>query len=228
MKISASIMCADLTNLERECLKLELAGVDRIHIDIMDGNFVPNIVLGFDFIRELRKVTGLPLEVHLMTYEPEKYLKYILPNDVQYICIHAEVSKNIEYIIDMIKDSGRKAGVAINPSTPLKDILPYLEKIDMITFMTVEPGFAGQPFEQEVIEKIKEIKNIIKKNKYDIELETDGHMDEETVPEVVCHGVDVIVAGSSSLFKKGMDYREATKNIRSWVRASEKEADRCI
>ncbi len=218
MIISASIMCADLMNLEKECLKLELAGVDRIHIDIMDGRFVNNIELGFSIIKAIRRVTALPFEIHLMTIEPDKYLDKLLDCDGEFICFHIETTENIDDLVQRIRQKNKKAGIVINPQTPAEYLLPYLQSVDMITFMTVEPGFAGQPFKPDVIHKIRLIKKAITEKDYDVELETDGHMDELTVPEVCKSGANAIVAGSSSLFIKGTDYREAVKKIRSWVK----------
>lgn len=216
--ISASIMCADLTNLEKECMKLELAGADRLHIDIMDGHYVNNIVFGLPFVRDMRKVTELPFEVHLVAYDPEKYVDYLLGCNVQYICFHAESTKDISGILDTIRGRGVKTGLVLNPSTSFSEALPYLEQLDLINFMTVEPGFAGQAYNPGVIHKIREAKKVIEEKKLAIELETDGHMDEVTIPEVTAEGVQVIVAGSSSLFGKSYGYREAIRRIRSWAK----------
>jgi len=217
MIISASIMCADLTNLEKECLKLELAGVDRIHFDIMDGCFVPNIVFGFSFIKELKRHSNLPFEVHLMVVEPEKFIDELLGYGIEYICAHLESTKNMDDIIRTIKDKGGKAGIAVKPQTQAEEVLPYLDRVDLVTFMTVEPGFAGQPYKPEVVNKIREIKALINQNGYVVELEADGHMNEETIPEVVRNGVEIVVAGTSSLFKPGLGYKRAVKMMRSWV-----------
>jgi ribulose-phosphate 3-epimerase len=217
MLISASIMCADLANLEKECLKLELAGVDRIHFDIMDGNFVDNIVLGFALIKRLKKVAGIPFEVHLMALRPEKFIAELLDNGVEYICVHLEAAGDIAGIIKQVREAGAKIGLAINPRTAVTELEPYLGQIDMVTFMTVEPGFAGQAYQPEVVNKIKAVKEMIENNRYRVELEADGHMDQNTIPEVVANGVEIIVAGTSSLFKPGIDFKSAVKSIRSWV-----------
>jgi ribulose-phosphate 3-epimerase len=226
MLISASIMCADLANLEKECLKLELAGVDRIHFDIMDGNFVDNIVLGFALIKTLKKVTGIPFEVHLMVLKPGKFIAELLDNGVEYICIHLEAAGDIAEIIKQVREKGAKIGLVINPQTPVTKLEPYLDKVDMITFMTVEPGFAGQTYQPDVVKKIKAVKEIIENNRYHVELEADGHMDQNTIPEVVANGVEVIVAGTSSLFKPDVDFKSAVKSMRSWGRACRLEENR--
>jgi ribulose-phosphate 3-epimerase len=218
MKISASIMCADLTNLEKECMRLELAGVDRLHIDIMDGHFVNNIVFGLPFVKELRKVTALPFEVHLVAYDPGKYMAYLLGCGVRYLCFHVEAARGIPDLLDRIRADGVRTGLALNPATPFSEALPFLPKLDLIDFMTVEPGFAGQAYDPSVVGKIREAKEVIDEKGLSIELESDGHMDETTIPEVTGSGVTVVVAGSSSLFGKPYGYREAVRRIRSWAR----------
>jgi ribulose-phosphate 3-epimerase len=217
IKISASIMCADLGNLEEECLKLELAGVDRIHIDIMDGMFVNNIVFGFPFIKMFKKITNLPLECHLMINKPEKFIELLLENEADFINVHIESTNSMNSIIDSIKNNNKKIGIVLNPETDFECINKFLKEIDLIVFMTVNPGFAGQKFDSKVINKIIRLKNFIDKKGFKIELEADGHMDETTIPIVVNNGIQTVVLGSSSLFKGVSSYKNY-RNIVSMIR----------
>ena len=153
VKLSASVMCADLANLEVECLRLEVAGIDRLHFDIMDGRFVDNIELGFSIIKRLRKISDMDFECHLMVLEPQKFIDILLKLAVEYISIHFESVRETKYLLQKIRSTNSKAGIAINPETDLDNIIPLLPAIDQILFMTVSPGFEGQPFKNEVLKK---------------------------------------------------------------------------
>lgn len=220
IKLSASIMCADLSNLEVECLRLEVAKVDRIHFDIMDGLFVNNIELGFSLIRALREISDLAFECHLMVLKPERYIDVLLELGIEYICVQIESVKKLKSISEKIRNGKSKIGIAINPDTSIDKIKPFLGDIDQVCFMTVLPGFAGQPFRPDVLRKIKELKNIIRIEKYNVEIETDGNMNKKTIPEVVRSGADVLVLGSSSLFaikQNPKKYKTIVNEIRDCI-----------
>ena len=220
INLSASMMCADLANLEVECLRLEVAKIDRLHFDIMDGRFVKNIELGFSLIKKLKRISNLVFECHLMVLEPEKYIDLLLKLGIEYICIHPESIKEIKPVLKKIRVNNCKAGIVINPETNLDRIVSLLPNVDQVTFMTVSPGFAGQSFKPGVLKKIRKLKNIIEKKKYKIEIGTDGNMNKETIPAVVRNGANVIVLGSSSLFcknKKHYGYKTTVNKIRKWT-----------
>ncbi len=222
VKLSASMMCADLANLEVECLRLETAGIDRLHFDIMDGKFVDNIELGFSLIKRLKEISNLAFECHLMVLDPQRFIDILLESEVEYISIHFESVNETEYLLQKIRSNNSKAGIAVNPETDVDNIFPLLPNIDQILFMTVSPGFSGQPFKNEVLEKIKALKGIIEINKYNIEIETDGNMSDITIPKVVTNGADAIVLGSSSLFNrnnKSYGYKAIVKEIKRWTRS---------
>ena len=220
VKLSASVMCADLANLELECLRLEIANIDRIHFDIMDGMFVDNIELGFSLLETLRKISDLPFECHLMVSKPEKYIDILLGLGIEYICVHLEATKKMQSIINKVIKSKSRIGIVVNPDSRIDSLIPLLQYIDQVCFMTVSPGHAGQTFKSNVLKKIKEIKNIIKREGYKIEIEADGNMSKRTIPEVVKCGVDILVLGSSSLFTKKQQlfkYKTIINEIRRWA-----------
>jgi len=213
VKISASIMCADLLNLEKEYYRLILSGIDRIHYDVMDGVFVNNIELGFSLLGQLEEISEIPVECHLMTVNPENKVEILLKHNVEYICFHPEQAKKTENLIERIKEERKKAGIVINPDTELKQIVPLIKDLDFIIFMTVYPGFAGQPFKPQALKKIHEIKKIIETENYKVELGADGALSEKTIPDVLKSGVENLILGSSSLFKVKGNYKNYKKTI---------------
>ncbi len=195
VKIAPSILAADLTSLKEEIRKIEEAGADLIHIDIMDGAFVPNITFGPEMVRAIRKVTELPLDIHLMIHNPQKFIKPFLQAGSDVVTVHIEASGDIGGAIRLIKEGKKKAGIAINPKTPLLAIEEFLEKVDMVTVMSVYPGFAGQIFIPAVIPKLKELKDLITKRNLKVEIEVDGGIDTTTAPEVIKAGADILASG---------------------------------
>ncbi len=195
VKIAPSILAANLTSLREEIRRVEEAGADLVHIDIMDGAFAPNITFGPEMVRAIRKITELPLDVHLMINNPQKFIKPFLQAGSDLLTVHIEASGNIEEAIGLIKEGKKKAGIAINPKTPLLAIEEFLEKVDMITVMSVHPGFAGQIFIPAVIPKIKELKDLIIKRNLKIDIEVDGGINTTTAPEVIKAGADILASG---------------------------------
>ncbi len=195
VKIAPSILAANLTSLREEIGRIEEAGADLVHIDIMDGAFAPNITFGPEMVRALRKITELPLDVHLMINNPQKFIKPFLQAGSDILTIHIEASGNIEEAIKLIKEGKKKAGIAINPKTPLLAIEEFLEKAEMVTVMSVYPGFAGQIFIPAVIPKIKELKDLITKRNLKVEIEVDGGINTVTAPEVIKAGADILASG---------------------------------
>jgi ribulose-phosphate 3-epimerase len=197
IKIAPSILSADFSRLGEEVLAVGKAGADMIHVDVMDGHFVPNITIGPLVVSSLSKVTKLPLDVHLMIENPDKYIEVFAKAGATIISIHAEASKNLEKDLALIERSGAKPAVVINPGTGLKAIEKILDKVSMILLMTVNPGFEGQKFMPEVLPKVKELRNILNSRKLTADIEVDGGINVETAPEAIKAGANILVAGSA-------------------------------
>ncbi len=192
--IAPSILSSDFANLESEIKKVEKDGADWIHVDVMDGHFVPNITIGAPVVKSIRKVTSLPLDVHLMIETPEKYIKDFANAGADIITIHYEAcANNINELINLIKSFGKKVGISIKPKTPASVLTPYINNIDLILIMTVEPGFGGQKFMPDCAEKITEIKQIAPKQ---VIIEVDGGINKETAKYCILRGANALVAGS--------------------------------
>jgi ribulose-phosphate 3-epimerase len=216
-KISSSIMCIDYTRFVEEIRALEKIGVDYIHFDVMDGHFVPNFTLGPDLMRSVRLITDIPMDIHLMVEKPENYIGLFEPRAGDIVCIHQESTVHLQKVLTSIKETGVKAGVALNPSTPLCMIQHVLRDVDIVLVMTVNPGFAGQELIPETLEKIKELKMIIIENGLDIEIEVDGNVSFENARKMKKMGADIFVAGTSSLFNRGMDMVQAGEKLKAIV-----------
>lgn len=202
--IAPSILAADFGNLKAQVKEAELAGADMIHVDVMDGHFVPNITIGPLVVRDIRKVTKLPLDVHLMIAEPSKYIDEFRRAGSDIITIHAESEKKIGSLLSRIKSSGAKAGISLRPKSGLDLIRGHLKKVDMVLLMTVEPGFGGQGFMREVLPKIERLRKI-----YNGDIEVDGGIYKNTAKEAIKAGANILVAGTA-IFK--------TKNIKQAIR----------
>ncbi|QSZ26668.1 ribulose-phosphate 3-epimerase [Aceticella autotrophica] len=197
MKIAPSILSADFGCLIEDIKKIERAGADLLHIDVMDGHFVPNITIGPGVIRSLKNRVSIPFDVHLMIDEPEKYINEFVKAGADIITVHQEACIHLNRVIQIIKDCGIKAGVALNPSTPVEMLEYVLSDIDMVLLMTVNPGFGGQKFIDSMIDKISDL-NSTKKNKpFKFEIEVDGGISKSNIKIVTDAGADIIVAGSS-------------------------------
>ena len=195
IKISPSILSADFSNLGRDVAKVKEA--EWIHVDVMDGHFVPNITIGPSIVKALRKITDKFLDVHLMTESPEKYIETFAEAGANLITIHAEACENLEELIGLIRKNNCKAGISIKPKTSVKDIEGVLDKVDLVLVMTVEPGFGGQDFMPEVVPKIRELKSLVDKRNLSLEIEVDGGVNRDNCSEVAEAGADVLVAGSA-------------------------------
>ncbi len=195
VKISPSILSADFSRLGEEVRAIDAAGADYIHIDVMDGHYVPNLTFGMPVIKSIREITNKPFDVHLMISNPQDYIEQYAAAGADIITVHQESYDHLDRLLDRIKKLGKKAGVSINPSTN-ENVLEYvLDKLDLILIMTVNPGFGGQSFIPEQLEKIKRVKNMI--GNRPIEIEVDGGITPENVDFCKDAGADVIVAGSA-------------------------------
>jgi ribulose-phosphate 3-epimerase len=197
IKIAPSILSADFTRLGEQVQAVEAAGVDRIQIDVMDGRFVPNITFGTQVVASLRPLTQLKLETHLMVEPPEDFIESFAEAGADTIIIHQEATPHLHRAIQQIHALGKKAGVAINPSTPAALLSEVIGNLDLVLVMTVNPGFGGQEFIMETLPKIRQIRRQIEENRLECEVEVDGGINLETAPLVVEAGADVLVAGSS-------------------------------
>ena len=197
LRIAPSILSADMGNLTAEIADAEAAGVDWIHLDVMDGHFVPNITFGPMVVKVARAATKLPLDVHLMIEEPERYVEDFANAGADIISIHAEAVTHLQRGLVQIRELGKKAGVVLNPHTP-EDVLRYvMDRVDLILVMSVNPGFGGQAFIPDVLPKLRALRRMIDQSGYDIELEVDGGVSPKTVRAVVEAGASVVVAGSA-------------------------------
>jgi ribulose-phosphate 3-epimerase len=197
IKLAPSILAADFARLGEQVREAEQAGADRIHVDVMDGHFVPNITMGPVVVKALRPVTKLPLEVHLMIEHPIRFLDAFAEAGADAMLVHAENAVNLHRTVEHIKALGKKAGVVINPATSPVAAVEILPDVDLVLVMTVNPGFGGQKFIAGMIDKVRRVRRMIDQTKRDIELEVDGGIDAETTPRVVEAGARVLVAGSA-------------------------------
>ncbi|WP_427138522.1 ribulose-phosphate 3-epimerase [Psychrobacillus psychrodurans] len=197
VKIAPSILAANFSKLGEEVLEVEKAGAELIHIDVMDGHFVPNITMGPIVVEALRPLTKLPLDVHLMIENADQYIESFAKAGADYITVHVEACPHLHRTIQLIRSFGVKPGVVLNPHTPIETIQHVLEDIDIVLFMTVNPGFGGQKFIHSVVPKVKQLSDIIKERNLSIEIEIDGGINEETIKPCVEAGATILVAGSA-------------------------------
>ncbi|MEK3952982.1 ribulose-phosphate 3-epimerase [Psychrobacillus sp. FSL K6-1464] len=197
VKIAPSILASNFSKLGEEVLEVEKAGAELIHIDVMDGHFVPNITMGPIVVEALRPLTKLPLDVHLMIENADQYIESFAKAGADYITVHVEACSHLHRTIQLIRSFGVKPGVVLNPHTPIETIQHVLEDIDMVLFMTVNPGFGGQKFIHSVVPKVKQLSDIIKQRNLSIEIEIDGGINEETIKPCVEAGATILVAGSA-------------------------------
>ena len=214
IKLSASMMCADYLNLSKDVEALEKAGVDYLHIDVMDGDFVPNFQLGTDYVINLRKASRLPMDIHMMVNNPEKHIEKfeLRPGDI--MSIHFETTRHLQRALSLIKDTGAEAAVALNPATPIESFDYILDDISMVLLMTVNPGFAGQSLVPQTIRKITDARKYIDNKGFEnILIEVDGNCSFENVPIMYAAGARVFVVGSSSIFSKDITIDDAVGRL---------------
>jgi len=211
-KLAPSILSADFTRLGDEIKAVEEAGADYIHIDVMDGHFVPNITIGPLVVEAIKSVTNLPLDVHLMISNPDKYIKDFIQAGSNLLSVHAETCPHLQRTINHIREMGVKPAAVLNPSTSLSTLEYILEEVDMVLLMTVNPGFGGQKFIPSMITKIKKLRKLIDEQHLSVELEIDGGINLDNISKVAQAGADVIVAGSAVF--KSADCKETVRQMK--------------
>lgn len=214
IKVSPSILSADFVNLERDIRALSSAGADYVHVDVMDGLFVPNITIGIPVVAAIRKITELPLDVHLMIDRPIRYVDDFCKagSDILTIHVEADTEENTLAALKRIRENGVRAAISVKPKTPAEAVLPFLPYCDLILVMTVEPGFGGQSFMEDMMPKLRKIRTFIDAQKPDCELEVDGGINETTARICREHGANVLVAGSA--YFKHPDQKEFVRKLK--------------
>lgn len=213
---SASLMCADFRHLAEDVKKLEKGGIDWLHFDIMDDHFVPNITLGPLIVESLREKTDLPFDVHLQIKNPEFFIPIFSRIGSDIITFHVEVSSHLFRTLSLIKKEGKKAGLAINPATPIDHLKVILPELDLVIVMCVDAGFAGQKFIPQVIPKIKYLREIIDREGLQMDIAVDGNINEETIKKTREAGANVFIAGTSSIFQPDKDLDKATREFKEF------------
>jgi ribulose-phosphate 3-epimerase len=214
VKIAPSILSADFANLERDIRSVEKGGADYLHLDVMDGIFVPNISIGIPVVSSVRKITDLPLDVHLMIDRPIRLVKDFIDAGSDRVTFHleADLEENIFKTIDLVKSLGRKVGLSLRPKTPVEALLPYLNTLDLVLIMSVEPGFGGQSFMPDQLPKMSALRKLIDDRKLSCEIEVDGGINNDTAKLCVDAGVDVLISGNTIF--KAYDRAAAIKELR--------------
>ena len=214
VKLSASMMCADIGLLKETLAVFEKCGVDHLHIDVMDGVFVQNIMLGTDYCRQLRKMTHIPLDIHLMIVDPEPKIEWFEPVPGEYVSVHAESTKHLHRAIQAIKATGAKALAALNPATPLSEVEYIMEDVSGVLLMLVNPGYAGQALIPDTLRKIRDLRALADRRGLEgFEIQADGNIGFGNIAEITGAGADFLVLGSSSLFADGLPADGAIRKI---------------
>jgi ribulose-phosphate 3-epimerase len=213
MKIAPSILSADFSRLKDEIQAVEAAGADWLHVDVMDGHYVPNITIGPVVVESVRKVTRLPLDVHLMITDPDQFAPEFIKAGADWVSIHPETCKEPVASLRKIREQGAKASIAVNPNVPLERVEPYFPEIDMLLLMTVFPGFAGQAFIEDVMAKIEKARRLVRERGLSFLIEADGGIKADNIGRVVRAGAEVIVSGSG-IFKTP-NYAETIQRMKS-------------
>jgi ribulose-phosphate 3-epimerase len=225
VKLAPSILAADFARLGEQVAEAEQAGADRIHVDVMDGHFVPNLSMGAPIVRSLRRVTRLPLEIHLMIADPDFFLDEFVEAGADSFLVHWEGNANLHRTVQRIKSLGKRGGVAINPATPAAVLEEIMQDVEQVLIMTVDPGFGHQHFLPTTLQKIRNVSQMIEQMKPGCDVEVDGGIDAETAPLAVAAGASVLVAGTA-IFGESEKVAPAMDRLRASIKQSWKEPQR--
>jgi len=212
-KIAISILNADFNNLQQEILKIQDAEADILHLDVMDGHFVPNLTFGLPIIKQIKDISKIPVDVHLMVSNPQNYLEILADWGIEYVSIHQEVVHHLHRQISVLKSKKVKAGIALNPATPIETVFPILPELDFVLLMSVNPGFGGQKFLPLVYKKITELRNVAASINPDLEIEVDGGVNNDNASKLVETGADILVSGSYIF--GSTDYKKQILSLRT-------------
>ena len=215
VKISPSVLSANFSKLGEEVISLEKAGADYIHIDVMDGHFVPNITIGPEVIKRLRPITKLTFDVHLMIEPVDNFIKDFADAGSDIITFHPEATKNLSETIKLVKSYGKKVGVSLKPESPINLITPYIDQVDLILIMSVNPGFGGQKFMPEVLDKMKKLRDITNEKKLSIDIEIDGGINFNNSRKAKDYGANILVSGSTVFKENNGDLKKNIQLLRT-------------
>jgi len=220
IKLSASVMCADLSYLYKDIKLLEKERIDYLHFDIMDGHFVPNLTLGPGILSSVRKITDLPFDTHLMVEKPDRYIPVFVEAGSNVISVHVEVCPHLDRTVRLIKEKGVRAGVALNPATPLCQLDYILEEVSLVLIMTVNPGFAGQKLVPITLSKIEKLKEIIEKKALKVDIAADGNVSFTNAPLMAKAGANILICGTSSIFHPQLGIKKGIAKLRGVLKDS--------
>lgn len=219
--ISPSVLSANFATLQEDVKAAERGGGERFHLDVMDGHFVPNISFGPMIVRTMKKITNVPLDAHLMISDPDKYIPEFVESGAEFVIPHIEASYDVYRSVQQIVELGAKAGIALNPGTPVEWVEPLLDKIDMVLIMSVCPGFGGQKFQPHSLKRIKALRSLLDKVKPSVHIAVDGGVKKENIAEIYSAGADILVAGSAIF--EAQDIEKAVKELKRLVEKPQKE-----